>query len=531
MAAAIPAVAGAVVGGLMNKKGSSSTQQVQASSDPWVGAQPGLSHLYNSAVANTLNGPPQYYPGQTQAGWSPDTANGYNNVMATAAAPNPMLNNAIGNAANTAAGGYLNANPALAGLQQASNFNAAGMQGFNDLLSWGQGQGGAIQGQDALMGVGNGQWLGSTMGMDDLNAIGNGGLMGQTQGTSTLGGIAGGQNIGQTEGMDWLRGIAEGGMLNQNPYVDDMFNKAAGDVGRNYANNVMPGMASMFAGAGRYGSEAMNNTLDQGQRAYGDQMSNLATSIYGQNYANERGQQMQALGQLGTMSQNERAQQLQALGLYSNIGLQESSQRIGAAQSAGQLSQNERGMQLRGMESAGSLDAQRRAQQIGALQSTQQNQLAGQGLRNQALGSLSQQFMNERNNMMQASSMAPALDQQRYYAGQQMFGMGQQLDAQTQRAIDADKARWDYNQNAGRDDLSWLNSIMTGAAPYASRTSSQSGNQGGNPMSGALGGMMMGQAIGSMMPQQQQMPPNMMNYGSGFGTGNMYGNQDMGLFL
>lgn len=114
--------------------------------------------------------------------------------------------------------------------------------------------------------------------------------------------------------MAQLTSIGSGAMLNANPYVDAMFNKAAGRVGEQFSNNVMPGIASMFSQAGRYGSNAMQETTSQAQQNYGDTISNLANQIYGGNYANERGLQQQALGQMGSQFLGQRAQQLGALG-------------------------------------------------------------------------------------------------------------------------------------------------------------------------------------------------------------------------
>jgi hypothetical protein len=97
-------------------------------------------------------------------------------------------------------------------------------------------------------------------------------------------------NMGTAAGPDFLQSLrttANGGMLNSNPYVDSMFNQAAGQVKSQ--------VGSMFEGAGRYGSSGMAD-------AAGRTMDNLATQIYGGNYANERNLQQNASSVLGQLN-------------------------------------------------------------------------------------------------------------------------------------------------------------------------------------------------------------------------------------
>lgn len=80
--------------------------------------------------------------------------------------------------------------------------------------------------------------------------------------------------------QNYLTGSLNGDYLNNNPYLDSMFNQAAG--------NVRSKIDSQFAGSGRYGSGAHQGVMGQ---TYND----LATNIYGQNYQNERNRQSQNL--------------------------------------------------------------------------------------------------------------------------------------------------------------------------------------------------------------------------------------------
>lgn len=126
--------------------------------------------------------------------------------------------------------------------------------------------------------------------------------------------LAGRDYLASSPAMWDLYGVGTGQMLGANPYIDDMFERAAGGVGRQFRSNVMPGIASMFSGAGRFGSNQMAEGLGQAEEQYGRTLQDLATSIYGGNYATERGYQQQALGQLGQFGLQGQALQQQALG-------------------------------------------------------------------------------------------------------------------------------------------------------------------------------------------------------------------------
>lgn len=151
-------------------------------------------------------------------------------------------------------------------------------------------------------------------------------LIGQAQ--QQLYDTLGDKYYGLNPATSQLANIGSGAMLNANPYVDAMFNQAAGRAGEQFSKYTMPGVASMFSQAGRYGSNAMSEATNQAQQNFGNTISNLATNIYGGNYANERGLQQQALGQLGTDFGRERALQLSSLGVapglaqadYADIG-------------------------------------------------------------------------------------------------------------------------------------------------------------------------------------------------------------------
>lgn len=128
-----------------------------------------------------------------------------------------------------------------------------------------------------------------------------------------------GAYFGANPTMGTLMDIGNGSMLGQNPYMDGLFNQAATQVGNQYSKKILPGIASMFSGAGRFGSNQMAEGLKDAEGQYGNTMTDLATKMYGGNYANERALQQQALGEAGTQFGRERALQSNALGMAGGL--------------------------------------------------------------------------------------------------------------------------------------------------------------------------------------------------------------------
>jgi len=86
-----------------------------------------------------------------------------------------------------------------------------------------------------------------------------------------------------------------GDYLNSNPYLDAMYNNAAGAVTRHYSEAVAPSIAANFGLSGRTGSNmAFANTMNQSQDTLSRNLGGMAADIYGGAYENERNRQMQA---------------------------------------------------------------------------------------------------------------------------------------------------------------------------------------------------------------------------------------------
>lgn len=91
---------------------------------------------------------------------------------------------------------------------------------------------------------------------------------------------------------------AAGGFLQGNPYQQAMLAAATRPLTQQFGEQVLPGVASLYSRAGRYGSGAMERALGGATEAYGRALGDVSANIVGQDYARERGLQQQAqLGQ------------------------------------------------------------------------------------------------------------------------------------------------------------------------------------------------------------------------------------------
>ena len=87
---------------------------------------------------------------------------------------------------------------------------------------------------------------------------------------------------------------AAGGFLQGNPYQQAMLQAATRPLTQQFGEQVLPGVASLYSRAGRYGSGAMERALGGATEAYGRALGDVSANIVGQDYARERGLQQQA---------------------------------------------------------------------------------------------------------------------------------------------------------------------------------------------------------------------------------------------
>lgn len=140
----------------------------------------------------------------------------------------------------------------------------------------------------------------------------------QTQGADSIYNRAMGGNSAIDAGQGMVTDTLSGDYLNSNPYLSQMMDSASQDVTRNYQNAVNSTDAGM-ARAGAFGGSAWGQQQKDNSDMLGKNLSNMATNMYGQNYANERSNQMNALGQglqYGNQDYTDAAQMIKAGQMY-----------------------------------------------------------------------------------------------------------------------------------------------------------------------------------------------------------------------
>ena len=110
---------------------------------------------------------------------------------------------------------------------------------------------------------------------------------------------AGQQLLGQAQ-QSYLQSLgqvgqtAAGGFLTGSPYQQAMIQAATRPLTQQFGEQVLPGVASLYSRAGRYGSGAMERALGGASEAYGRALGDVTTGIVAQDYARERQNQLQA---------------------------------------------------------------------------------------------------------------------------------------------------------------------------------------------------------------------------------------------
>lgn len=98
-----------------------------------------------------------------------------------------------------------------------------------------------------------------------------------------------------------------------NPYLDQMVNKAQSNIVSNYNNTIRPQLDTMAARSGSFGNAGITSTMQDQQRALGNQLSDVATSMYGGQYNNDQANRMTSANNLlnyGNLQQQNQQQGL-----------------------------------------------------------------------------------------------------------------------------------------------------------------------------------------------------------------------------
>lgn len=407
---------------------------------PWTSQEPYLQDVFAQA-RSLFEGPgAQYYPGQTVAGMTPEQMQALGGTASRAAMGSPLTTGAQNSLQGLIGGGITN-NPAMGGYQNVANgglnTNAAG-GAINALGSSTQGPGQSTYQGLAGAGMGPGAAGYGNIGYGGQNTNAAGGAINTLQNA----------NLGPAAGT--LAGIAGNGGFSAN------------DIFKTVQAQVQPAVASQYEAAGR---------TPTGSQGYAENLSRGLTQGFAP-YALQAAQQ-------GVQNQLGAAGQLQA-----GYG-----QQLNAAQSAGQLGLSQAGQNLQGQLAGlgglqGAYGQQLGAQQSGAAGLNQGYQSMLNNLLQGGQLGLQQSGMNTQNQMaglaglgglyqsgnaqqLQALGMAPGLANQDYNDLAQLYGVGSQLQGQNQAQINADMARYNYNQQLPMQQL----------AQYANTIG---GNYGGN---------------------------------------------------
>ena len=104
-------------------------------------------------------------------------------------------------------------------------------------------------------------------------------------------------------GLSGLGTTAAGSFLGRSPFQQQAIQAAVRPIQQQFEQTVLPGVASLYSQAGRYGSGAMERAVGQATEASGRAIGDVAASIAAQDYARERALQQQAQAQQISASQ------------------------------------------------------------------------------------------------------------------------------------------------------------------------------------------------------------------------------------
>ena len=490
--------------------GSSGTQTSTQKSEPWDGQKPYIQEGYKEAQDLYNKGPAQYFQGSTVAGFSPETQNALSAITQQGMGGQQQRAGSQ-YALDQFSGGNLGDWGTVGQLQQlGANNNYANnpvASRLGDMSFNGSGLGQAASGR-----IGDLAQNGGNIGAYTQNQLGgiasNGGNVGgYSQGavgdiTQTGGGsnsqirndtydLITGAAQNANPAFSQLQATANGNYLGGNPFLDQMYGKAAQGLTRQFAEGVSPGLDSAASRAGRYGSGMHANVKDAAGQSFGQTLGDLATSIYGGNYGQERQNQLSAANSLGS-------QYLQGQGLRASTAGQSADQASRDAQlrlaATGQISGDLSGDLARRMQATGQIagdmsgDASRRLSASGQLTGAEgqdaANKLAANSQLSQAyesgadrqlnsLNSASNANIANRGQQLQALGMQPAYQNMNYTDLNAASAAGAQRDQLAQQQLNDQIARWDFGQNADWQNLSRYLASIQGGSPGASVTTTQ----------------------------------------------------------
>ena len=317
----------------------------------------------------------------------------------------------------------------------------------------GQSMGGVGASQNVLSGMAQNPYAawsvpGASGYGDVLSAISGANGLGEAQQQLGALGTSAGQQLDAT---------ARGDFLGSNPYLDDVYSNAAENVTRSFNEEVMPGINATFGGAGRTGSGLHREAVTGAAGRATDALGELATNIYAPAYESERNRQMQAAGMGGDLYLGGQGQALNAATAGLGFGDAALGRSYGAASSLGNLG-------LGGVGAYGDLYGAQTRQGLGA------------------------------------AALMPQYQGMQYRDLDALLGVGGAQQQQGQAQIDANVARYMFNQNSPYQNLNaYANNIYGLPGGYGTTTQSETYPR-GSALSGILGGASLGSSLAEAFP-------------------------------
>jgi hypothetical protein len=278
-------------------------------------------------------------------------------------------------------------------------------------------------------------------------------------GAGVFGQAAGGQFVNPA--MAGFQEVAGGGFLQGSPYREALMTAATRPLVQQYAEQVVPGIASGFSRAGRYGSGAMQQAQARAAESFARGLGDVTANIAAQDFARERAFQEAARGQLAALGQQDVATRL-----------------AGAT----------------------------------GLQQAQQQQLATQLAAATGLGTVGGQEIARQAALAQA---APSFFQMGFLPAQSLAQVGAAREAIARQPLQEEIARFQFEQQAPRESLmSFLSSVYgSPLRAYGTQTIPQAQT---NPLGQAIGGAGLGYLGGQFLTNQ--FGANAPLYGAGIGA-------------
>jgi hypothetical protein len=304
----------------------------------------------------------------------------------------------------------------------------------------------------------------------------------------------------QNSAIGMLGGTANGDFLNGSPYLQQQMDTNTQNIMSNYMNTMRPQMDSQAAAAGRTGSGAAMSVRNQGDAAVMKQVADSNNNLLAQNYTAERGNMINAQGQIGNLNNADVSNALNANANYANTSNAQQQNRVNGVSAYGNISGQNINNQsanynsmLNAANQMGNMSLAQSQQQTNSANlannqynSNTQNQLSNEQNQISAANSYSQNQNADRNTQLGAAGMVGQQNANQYYNANMLGQLGQTQDQRNSAELQADMNQFNAVQNQPFTNIA--NDIaMRTTGGYNNSSQVVSGNSAGQLASGLLG--------------------------------------------